>query len=42
MGSENQIHKGITLFDLLNHGGLLHHAAAQGDLLMRRLLLKAV
>ncbi len=32
MGAENQINKGIALFQLLNHRRFLHHTAAEGNL----------
>ena len=39
LGAEHQIHVGIGLFDPLRHPGLLGHAAAQADHLLRILLL---
>ena len=39
LGAEHQIHVGIGLFDPLRHSGLLGHAAAQADHLLRILLL---
>ena len=35
MSSEDQIHEAVTVFDLLDHGGFLHHTAAQCDLHVR-------
>ena len=42
MSSEDQIHESVTVFDLLDHGRLLHHAAAQCDLHVRIFPLVAV